>query len=182
MRLVDDLVAEYDRFVSLPWRDNLAGPERQWMLIYPPDEERRIRFRLPEFEGITKKAGHHWTLLDLTDVFGRWLGSQDYAEEYYRDPEYLSSAIDGFVDYVVALVEEVLQSIEVDEDTVVAILGVGSLYPFARVSNLLQRVSPSVPGRMLVFFPGEKEGNTYRLLNAKDGWNYLATPITVSRE
>ena len=152
------------------------------MLIYPPEQERRIRFRLPEFEGITKKAGHDWAAIDLTDVFGRWLGEQDYAEEYYRNPEFLSSALDGFVDHVVTLIEDTLSSTEVDDDTVVALVGVGSLFPFARLSEVLQRVSSSVPGRMLVFFPGEQEGSTYRLLNARDGWNYLATPITASRE
>lgn len=182
MRLVDDLVAEYDRFVSLPWRDNLAGPERHWMLIYPPEQERRIRFRLPEFEGITKKAGHDWVAVDLTDSFGRWLAQQNYAEDYYRGPEYLSSALEGFVDHVVSMIEDVLRSPHVDDDAVVALVGVGSLFPFARVSDVLQRVSASVPGRMLVFFPGEKDGSTYRLLNARDGWNYLATPITASRE
>jgi len=29
----------------------------------------------------------------------------------------------------------------------------------------------------LVFFPGERDGSNYRLLDARDGWNYLATPI-----
>lgn len=182
MTLADDLVTEYDRFVSLPWKDNLAGPERQWMLIYPPEQERRIRFRMPDFEGATRKAGRGWVTIDLTDVFGRWLGAQEYAEDYFRDPRALSIALGGFVVYVVVQIEDVLRSAAVDDDTVVALVGVGSLFPFARVSDVLQRVSPLVPGRLLVFFPGEKEGNTYRLLNAKDGWNYLATPITVSRE
>ena len=36
-------------------------------------------------------------------------------------------------------------------------------------------------GRLLVFFPGEVEGNNYRLLDARDGWNYLATPITADK-
>lgn len=182
MGLVDDLVMEYARFVSVPWRDNLAGPERQWMLIYPPEQERRIRFRMRDFEGVTKKAGHDWVPIDLTDVFGRWLGAQEYAEEYFRDPEALSVALDGFVAHVVSLIEDVLRSSAVDDDTVVALIGVGSLFPFARVSDVLQQVSPFVSGRLLVLFPGEKEGSTYRLLNARDGWNYLATPITASRE
>ena len=32
-------------------------------------------------------------------------------------------------------------------------------------------------GIVLLFFPGEREGNTYRFLGARTGWNYLATPI-----
>jgi len=36
-----------------------------------------------------------------------------------------------------------------------------------------------VEGRLLVFFPGEyhPENHTYRLLDARDGWNYLAVPL-----
>ena len=48
-----------------------------------------------------------------------------------------------------------------------------------RVSQLMERVAPTIRGRLLVFFPGEHEHTTYRLLDARDGWNYLAVPITV---
>jgi hypothetical protein len=43
---------------------------------------------------------------------------------------------------------------------------------------LLDALNESVAGRLLIFFPGEHQGNSYRLLDARDGWNYLATPIT----
>ena len=35
-----------------------------------------------------------------------------------------------------------------------------------------------VTGRLVVFFPGEYEQNNYRLLDARDGWSYMAVPIT----
>ena len=66
----------------------------------------------------------------------------------------------------------------VDENTVVALLGVGSLFPMARVSELVDRVAPAIRGRLLVLFPGHLDGSNYRLLDARDGWNYLAVPIT----
>ena len=50
-----------------------------------------------------------------------------------------------------------------------------------KVSALIERVQEFVQGRLLVFFPGEVEGNNYRLLGARDGWNYLATPITAKK-
>jgi hypothetical protein len=34
-----------------------------------------------------------------------------------------------------------------------------------------------VPGRLLQTFPGTHEGGIYRLLDARDGWNYLAVSI-----
>ena len=67
---------------------------------------------------------------------------------------------------------------EADDNAVVAVTGVGSLYPFVRVSDLVAAVAPDVRGRLVVFFPGELENNNYRLLDARDGWNYHAVAIT----
>jgi hypothetical protein len=39
-------------------------------------------------------------------------------------------------------------------------------------------VDDAIRGRVVVFFPGELEQNNYRLLGARDGWNYLAIAIT----
>jgi hypothetical protein len=36
-----------------------------------------------------------------------------------------------------------------------------------------------VRGRLVGFFPGQYEQNNYRLLDARDGWNYLAVPISI---
>ena len=47
-----------------------------------------------------------------------------------------------------------------------------------RVSSLIERVEDSVSGRMLILFPGEYAGNTYRFMNARHGFNYMAVPIT----
>ncbi len=67
----------------------------------------------------------------------------------------------------------------VDEDTVVAVQGVACLFGFTRVSLVLKEVVKDIRGRLVVFFPGEYEDNNYRLLDARDGWNYLAVPITL---
>jgi hypothetical protein len=44
---------------------------------------------------------------------------------------------------------------------------------------MLKEVVKDIRGRLVVFFPGEYEDNNYRLLDARDGWNYLAVPITL---
>ena len=62
-----------------------------------------------------------------------------------------------------------------------ALLGAGTLFGLGdavKVSALLNAVNDAIAGRLLVFFPGDHEGNSYRLLDARDGWNYLAIPIT----
>jgi hypothetical protein len=173
---IDDLVAAYGRFVAHPWKTNIAGPQRVWMAVYGPAQERRLRHKVEEFEVATKQAGHGWHLHDLTDAFPVWLGAREYAEAYFEDPQALSTEVPGFVDAVTAEVTTALES--ADEDDVIAFLGAGALYPFCRVSEVIERVNPSIPGRMLVFFPGEYSNNVYRLLNARDGWNYMAVPIT----
>jgi hypothetical protein len=53
-----------------------------------------------------------------------------------------------------------------------------SLFDFMRVSSLIDRVEDSVRGRLLVFFPGEYQRNIYRFMDARDGFNYMAVPIT----
>jgi hypothetical protein len=71
-----------------------------------------------------------------------------------------------------------------DPNGVVGLLGAGALFGLGeavKVSALLNAVNDAIPGRLLVFFPGEVEGSSYRLLDARDGWNYLATPITANR-
>jgi hypothetical protein len=173
---IDALIAAYGRFVRHPWKQNIAGPQRVWMVVYGPAQERRLRHRLAEFELATKQGGHGWHLHDLTDAFPIWLGRHEYAQSYFEDPEVLSSALPDFVSAVVEQVTTALESS--DEDDVAAFLGAGALFPFCRVSEVIEKVHGSIPGRMLVFFPGEYSNNVYRLLNARDGWNYMAVPIT----
>ena len=70
-------------------------------------------------------------------------------------------------------------SAEAGPDTVVALMGVGTLFGLARVSSVVEGIKEAVEGRLVVFFPGEHhpENHTYRLLDARDGWNYLAVPL-----
>jgi hypothetical protein len=67
-----------------------------------------------------------------------------------------------------------------DPNAIVAVLGAGALFPFLKVSKVIEGLAPKVQGRLVVFFPGQRDGNNYRLLEARDGWNYLATPITAT--
>ena len=79
------------------------------------------------------------------------------------------------------LVERIKTTIvtEATPNTVVALMGVGSLFGLARVSSIVEGIKDTVGGRLVVFFPGEyhPENHAYRLLDARDGWNYLAVPL-----
>jgi hypothetical protein len=71
---------------------------------------------------------------------------------------------------------------DVTASTVVAVLSASSLLGFARISQVLKMIEANVSGRLVVFFPGQFDRNNYRLLDARDGWNYLAVPITLHGE
>jgi len=178
MSSIDALLRAYQNHARLPWSENLSGPEKVWMAVYEPAQERRLRFRLPEFEMATKAAGHGWECVDLTDAFAHWMAAHPYRDTYFEEPDLMESALPEFSDAVVKDVSEALRRSEADENTVVALCGLASLFGLMRASALLDRVAGNVRGRLLMFFPGQRDGNNYRMLDAHDGWTYLAVPIT----
>ena len=184
MSRIDLLRRNYQRICSLPWEQSIAGPQRVWIAVYDKEDERKLRLRLGLFEEATSQAGHHWHCLDLTDAFANWLCSPpytEYAESYFAAPTRLGAAPLAALKKTVAThVLSVLQTVEPGANTVIAIIGVGALFGFLRISELLPLVEDHIRGRLLVFFPGVYEQDNYRLLDASDGWNYHAVPITPS--
>ena len=179
MDRVDALLGEYRRQLSLPWRPDLSGAERVWMAVYPPELERRVRARLGDFELATREIGHRWAAHDVTTAFSTWLAGLEDRDAYYADPELLAPALPLFLAELEAQIGATLASREAGATCVVALVGVGSLFPMIRVSDLLQRIADRITGRLLILFPGSLERGNYRLLDARDGWNYLAIPITI---
>jgi hypothetical protein len=150
------------------------------MAVNAPRDERRLRANILEFEIATHRAEHGWKYVDLTNAFGEWLGAQEYRDEYFRRPQDLEPALSSFLDDAAARVCEALLDPSSDERCVVCLAGLASLFGICRVSSLLERVQDAIRGRLLVLFPGERDGPNYRLLDARDGWNYLAIPITAA--
>jgi hypothetical protein len=177
MNAIDRLLANYSRQVSLPWPGNVAGKQRVWFAVYPPVEERRIRARLPQFEELTLGAGHGWSTVDLTGLFPEYLANHKYRESIFKDPKHLKAG-SKLEDRAVELVSEACS--HSDENSVVTIAGLATLFDYMRVSSLIERVEDSVTGRLLVLFPGEYQGNIYRFMDARDGFNYMAAPITTT--
>jgi hypothetical protein len=180
MGRIEDLAARYRNHIGAPWQRNLAGDQKTIFVVYPKTDERRLRARVDLFEMATTSTGHSWRFLDLTDAFAKWMANTEYRDVYFEEPDSLAMKLrSDFVQHVAARLREVLTADGVDDDTVVAVQGVACLFGFTRASLLLKEVVKEIPGRLLVFFPGEYENNNYRLLDARDGWNYLAVPITL---
>lgn len=177
MSEIEDLLSRYERYVKLPWDFKLAGAQRVWFARYDPGQERRLRLRIGEFQTATTDAGHKWFFVDITDSFARWMTNHEYREAYFEQPEDLELALVDFSDFVAERVRQALSQQETDENTVVALLGLSSLFGLIRVAELIAKVDSDIPGRLLAFFPGQRDGSNWRLLNARDGWNYHAVPI-----
>src|SRR5882672_3136418 len=159
MSAIDRLLANYSRQVRLPWAANLSGKQRIWFAVYPPAEERRLRARLPQFEAVTLEATSGWTTVDLTRLLPEFVAAHKYREQIFQRPEHLKMG-NQLEDRAAALINETCAREE--STSVVAVTGLASLFDFMRVHSLIERVEDSVRGRLLVFFPGEYAGNTYR--------------------
>lgn len=176
MNNIDRLLTNYTRLMRLPWAGNIAGKQKVWFVVYPPSDERRLRARLQEFDAHTVEAKHGWKAVDLTSVLPDWLAAHESREAGFTEPEYLEVNDD----LEVLAAERIAAAFEGDTaaDSVVAVIGLASLFDMIRVSALVDRIEDKVRGRLLVFFPGEYRQNIYRFMDARDGFNYMAIPIT----
>ena len=177
MSEIEDLLKRYEQYLKLPWDHRLAGAQKVWFARYDPAQERRLRLRIPEFETATVGAGRKWKLVDITDSFASWMADHEYRDAYFDKPEDMELALVDFTDSVAEQVRQALRQADVDDDTVVALLGLASLFGLTRVAEVIAKVDSEIPGRLLAFFPGQRDGPNWRLLNARDGFNYHAVPI-----
>lgn len=182
MSKIRRLIKSYGKFISIPWRDDAAAPQRVIFCVYHEYDELRLRAKIEEFELATKQAGHEWAVFDLTDTFPEWLSGQRYARSYFQKPQLLAAILPKFLTFIINKFEEFLLENKAEENSVVALKGVGSLFGFLKVKDVVDKLAPMVKGRLLVFFPGSFENNNYRLLDGYDGWNYLAVLITANKE
>ena len=181
MGKIEDLATAYHRHVSAPWQRTLSGADPVMLVVYEKEIERALRARVGEFEQATIRAAHGWKLIDCSKWFSEWMAAEEYREAYFETPDLLAMKLDReFKPEICRRLTAVLE--HVDDNTVVALLGVASLYGFVRVSEVVHGVEPAIRGRLVVFFPGTKNENNYRLLDARDGWNYLANGITLHGE
>lgn len=184
MSRIDLLKSNYLRLCRMDWDHNVSGSQRVWLAVYDKEDERKLRFRLGLFEEATTQCGHKWLAIDLTNAFAEWMCGPEissFSESYFESPDALdTAALDRFKQTAALHIQNVLKELPDPENTVLALYGVASLFGFIKISELIPMVEGQLRGRLLVFFPGVYEHNNYRLLDARDGWNYLATPITAS--
>jgi len=177
---IDQLLEAYEKVVSEPWSPALSGQEKIWFLVYDPADQRKIDLHMDDFETITMHAGKKWKSISMKGCFPAWMAHHEYKEEYFKNPEFIVDQLEAeFIPFAIQFMKKELEQCGQDQDTVVAVRDVSSLFGFARLSEILKSCDKDIQGRLLIFFPGEFEQNHYRLLDARDGWDYLARPITL---
>ena len=178
MGRIEELADRFAQHIATPWQKTVAGAQRVIMVVYDKELERTLRARKLAFENATREAGHNWHELDLSDSFAQWMAKDEYRDAYFDEPADLALKLETeFADFVADRIRELLES--AGEMDVVALFGAGSLFGFTRVSRVLKLIEADIKGRLVVFFPGQYDQNNYRLLDARDGWNYMAVPITL---
>jgi hypothetical protein len=183
MARIEDLADRFERHIATPWQRTVSGAQRVVMLVYDKELERTLRARKAAFETAARQAGHDWHEIDVSDAFAAWMAGDEYREEYFASPDDLQLKLQAeFPEYVAQRIRVALKAAEITENSVVALYGVGSLFGFARLSQILKMVEADIKGRLVVFFPGHLDRSNYRLLDARDGWNYLAVPISLHGE
>ncbi len=175
---LEELVRRYERHVIAPWSKTLPGAQRVVFVVYPEDLERTLRARIGEFRQVTEAAERGWRRTDATRWFAEWLADDEYRKEWFADPDLLAPKLEEEFPRFAA--DRLAGALADSDETGGGGLARGaSLFRVLRVSNLIRNVEPEIRGRLVVFFPGTKDGTNYRLLNARDGWNYLAQAITL---
>ena len=182
MTEIKRLIQSYSKFIAIPWRSDVAAAQRVIFCVYNENDELRLRAKIDEFEIATRQSGHGWAKFDITDTFAIWLSRQRYAKSYFQKPNLLPTLLPKYLDFIEYEFKGFLSGNDVTKGSVVALMGIASLFGFLKVKEVVDKLSPVVEGRLLVFFPGSCENGNYRLLDGYDGWNYLAVPITADKE
>ncbi len=181
MGRVEDLADRFGRHMQLPISATGVAAERVLIVVYDKELERPLRERFGEFQNHAEAAGRHFRRIDCTSMFAEWMASLEYRDSYFEEPEHLSSKVEG--EFKKVVIDRLRQSLQgADTTTVIAVTGTASLYGFVRLSEVIRELESDVQGCLAVFFPGTKDSSNYRLLDARDGWNYLAHSISLHSE
>lgn len=183
MTLAQTILERLKEHLSLPWPENVSPRERVVMVVYPPGDERKLRrlIQSGEFASEMRTTGHGWQEYDLATEFSAWLAGYEYRDRYLARPDRLwddAGNVRGLEEHLVKKIADITNVLT--RNDVLALIGGGGLFGLHSVSTLIEKIENLHPGRLVIFFPGEHDArnNSFRLLGAKDGWGYLAVPIT----
>lgn len=180
MSKIDQLAVVFREHVGVGWPSGSSGAQRVIMIVYDPNDERALRKKLDLFAHAVQSHQYAWHCIDLTTAFAGWLSSHRYRDGYFDEPDMLSAgANERFTQHAASIVLRALRRPEHTDREIVGLVGAGSIFGVASLSDVFARVEHAIKGRLAVFFPGRSRDGRYRLLDARDGWDYHAVSIQV---
>ena len=153
------------------------------ILVYDPHEERRCRARQIDLREKLESRGVHVIEHELNNFIFDYYANKGQLEHIFeldRDPvrrEELRQMIAGV--YEKELRDRILDDVKdaAPNNSVIFLTGVASIYPFARVSNLLTELENRVKVPLVVFYPGSERDGKLSFLNQEPHVGYRARRI-----
>jgi hypothetical protein len=180
MSKIDQLASAFGNHIGVGWPSGSSGAQRVIMIVYDPNEERTLRKKIELFAHEAASHQYAWHCIDLTSAFAGWLGTHRYREGYFEEPEMLAAgANERFAQHAAEALVRALQRPAHTDREIVGLIGAGALFGVVSLSDVITRVEHAIKGRLAIFFPGRSRDGRYRLLDARDGWDYHAVPIQI---
>jgi hypothetical protein len=153
------------------------------ILVYDPHDERFCQARQFELREKLEVRGVQVVACELSNFIFDYYAGKGQLERIFdldRDPKYrqdLQQMIAGI--YEKELVERIQTGIKNSDpdNSVIFLTGVASMYPFARVSNLLTALENLIKVPLVVFYPGREQDGKLSFLNQEPHIGYRARRI-----
>ncbi len=180
MSKLDRLAQVFSSHVAIGWPASSSGAQRVIMVVYDPSDERALRKKIELFAQGTRAAGKSWSTLDVTPLVADWLAGHRYRDVYFEEPDELgtrSGSQDRGCDRREGRDGACSRRSWSERNS--GVIWRRFAFCFTSLSDVLSRVEHAIQGRLLVFFPGRVQDGRYRLLDARESWDYHAVPITL---
>ncbi|MGI6224335.1 MAG: BREX protein BrxB domain-containing protein [Prevotella sp.] len=167
---------------------------------YPAEEEYNIRRQIQEFKKNLLRPTNYVDVLTLNlfDEFCSYLDKKRFLrhpsmlkyllEKEEKDPQQAKNVQETLTrlahgeEFMRSIHEKIINHISIKDDykrPYVFIYGIGSMFPYLRVNEFLAKYedyNETGKYKILVFYPGHREGNSFRLFDTlSDNHTYRAT-------
>ncbi|MGB3327573.1 MAG: hypothetical protein WBA46_01385 [Thermomicrobiales bacterium] len=142
-----------------------------------PERMRAVLAQQEALRQITLHAGKVWCEYDITPRFGWWMARHRYADRYFSRPQRAATVLTDFATWLGQDIRAHIDEHALDANSLLVLSGGEALFGITKLSGIIREIEDHIPGRMVVLFPGQYQEPQYRLLDARDGWSYLAVPI-----
>lgn len=182
----------YERLCQPDFQDTAHGDlfYNYFIVPYDPAKEYETRERIRWYRENLIRPTHYVNVLhiDIFEEFCNYLDDQSFGIEYDSFLKYLiatesesqdmsegvarslteEAQSDDFIEYIHNLIASHKESETDNKTPYVFISGFGNIYPYLRLSTFLNKYeeyNQTHAYRIFVFYPGEPDGNSYRLFD-----------------